>query len=1155
MRIAARDLTGVPLRSGRVAWTLRHVAETPFDAAAEFEPFNVDSSWASGDDPEPVSGDGRLDGGEFATRIDVPAGLEGLGSYQLEAEVVDGDTTQAVTTTFRTVIHPDAYLGVAADAGTAAALRASVRVVALGPDGRPVAGIPIVLIARSQTPEGRTLPPVRVVSGAEPIEVLVPGLEGSTWWSVEASGDTPDRIVAPADASARVTTPGLVPSAATVMLSFDKPRYAVGERARVTVRPPWTTGTALVTIERHRVVSHHVRPLGGEPIVLDVPIDDAAAGGLAVSATVVKGRTGACCGDVGGDPGAPQVAMADERIAVDPAATRLRVAIDALTPKPGPGASTRWRVGVTDAKGRPARSEVTLWAVDEGWLRLTDFAPPDVAATLLERELPSVNSVGLPSRAAASRPSPTPGDPSSRRTPQPLVDTTSSTSGATGRVRADRRPLAFWFGDLQTGDDGTVTVDAPLPETLTTYRVFAVAATATRFGQATQPLVVTSPVMLRPSLPRFLTRGDRATIPITVASLQDAPTRGRLSIESLTPDLLAIDGEPPALALAPGQRRTITIGVRAIGAGQARLRVRIVTADATDAVEHTFPIVAPVILERTAVSGSIDNDRADWSSRCRAPASIWTAAAWSVSVSASLLAGVALAGRDLEGYAYLCLEQRTSRMLALALAAKEGGPFAFAPVREPDPVKALQQALRELPSFRCAGAEASGYGLWDGACRVTSPYLSAYLLYALQTIRGMEIPGVEVDEREIARAADAVDAALRSATQLKGDAYLSEGWAALGLKALADEGRYPAAAGAAVLERRDALPLWAVAHLYDAVLRAEPGRPERKALEDRLVAAIAPHGVAAEPATATDRADWTWPSEPKTTAIVLDVLARHGKLSKEQARAMATGLMHARRADGGWVSTQENAWALVALATYRHELEGGDEAIAVTADLGGARLIEAELCDEHDPATHDVTMRDLQRRIGADATVSLAFTATGDRPAFFTARLEVQRPAAGQPAVSRGLTVTRRYEMRRGETWAPVTTVTAGDVVRVTLTIQSDESRFLAAVSDPLPAGFEAIDPELASTAPALRGEHRPWWGTVFDHVQRRDSRVDAFATLLPKGGTTFEYTARATTAGTFFAAPPHAEPMYEPEVYGRGAGTTITIVTGPVKGYFTSIR
>ena len=313
------------------------------------EGFEVDATWSSGNDVEPVSGEGRLDGGVFVTRLEVPAGLDGLGYFQLEAQVVDGDTAQAVATTLNTLVHPDAYLGVAAEAGTETAPQASLRVVALGPDGRPVAGIPIVLVARSQTPEGRALPPVRVVSGTEPIAVRLPGLEASSWWSVEASGETSERIVAPADASARATTPGLSPSNDDGLLSFDKPRYAVGERAMVTVRPPWTAGTALVTIERHRIVSHHVRPLDGGPIVLDVPIDDEAAGGLSVSAVVVKGRTGACCADDGADSGAPAVAVADERIAVNLASTRLRVAIDALTPKPGPGASTRWRVGVADA--------------------------------------------------------------------------------------------------------------------------------------------------------------------------------------------------------------------------------------------------------------------------------------------------------------------------------------------------------------------------------------------------------------------------------------------------------------------------------------------------------------------------------------------------------------------------------------------------------------------------------------------------------------------------------------------------------------------------------------------------------------------------------------------------------------------------------------
>ena len=51
---------------------------------------------------------------------------------------------------------------------------------------------------------------------------------------------------------------------------------------------------------------------------------------------------------------------------------------------------------------------------------------------------------------------------------------------------------------------------------------------------------------------------------------------------------------------------------------------------------------------------------------------------------------------------------------------------------------------------------------------------------------------------------------------------------------------------------------------------------------------------------------------------------------------------------------------------------------------------------------------------------------------------------------------------------------------------------------------------------------------------------------MLPAHETTFEYHVRATTAGTFFAAPPHAGQMYEPEVYGRGTGETIVVRPGP---------
>ena len=51
------------------------------------------------------------------------------------------------------------------------------------------------------------------------------------------------------------------------------------------------------------------------------------------------------------------------------------------------------------------------------------------------------------------------------------------------RVRRDFRVLAFWLGSVTTGADGRASIDVTLPESLTTYRIMAVAADrGSRFG-------------------------------------------------------------------------------------------------------------------------------------------------------------------------------------------------------------------------------------------------------------------------------------------------------------------------------------------------------------------------------------------------------------------------------------------------------------------------------------------------------------------------------------------------------------------------------------------------------------------------------------------------------------------------------------------------
>jgi uncharacterized protein YfaS (alpha-2-macroglobulin family) len=159
-----------------------------------------------------------------------------------------------------------------------------------------------------------------------------------------------------------------------------------------------------------------------------------------------------------------------------------------------------------------------------------------------------------------------------------------------------------------------------------------------------------------------------------------------------------------------------------------------------------------------------------------------------------------------------------------------------------------------------------------------------------------------------------------------------------------------------------------------------------------------------------------------------------------------------------------------------------------------------------------------------------------------------------QDALDTGFAISRSYApFVEGRGGAAATTFKAGDLVRVTLRLSLTKERRYVAVTDPLPAGFEAVESWFATTAtdlaraqdaqgdPDEAGWWR-WWRGGFDHVERHDDRVHLFATRLSEGVHEFSYIARATTAGTFRTAPAHAEEMYQPEVFGRTATSTIEV-------------
>jgi uncharacterized protein YfaS (alpha-2-macroglobulin family) len=128
-----------------------------------------------------------------------------------------------------------------------------------------------------------------------------------------------------------------------------------------------------------------------------------------------------------------------------------------------------------------------------------------------------------------------------------------------------------------------------------------------------------------------------------------------------------------------------------------------------------------------------------------------------------------------------------------------------------------------------------------------------------------------------------------------------------------------------------------------------------------------------------------------------------------------------------------------------------------------------------------------------------------------------------------------------------------GDVVTVKLVVKADAAQKWVAMVDPIPAGFEVLNPKLASGGTAQPGKpapqqpsQDPWakrWGYVqWDHQELRDDRVLWFADNLYGGHYELTYQARATIDGSFSAMPATIEAMYQPHVRGRSTPAKITV-------------
>lgn len=1114
---------------------------------------------------------GKLDAkGTLSTELELALPSQrGPEVVSFDAEVTDV-SRQALSGGTSAVVHPGAfYVGLSRleDYFVDAPGQLVTKVLTFAPSGEKVSGKKVLVdlvrrkwtIARQDAGGGRyhsvskavdsVVASCNLVSQAEPTACTLPVKEGGYYLVRARASDERKNPIEAAQSFFGIGAGGMSwkdGDQQKLELSLNKKTYKVGDKARILIKSPYPEAEAWVTVERAGVYRSERKKLTGPTPTVEVNISDDLRPNAFVSVHLVRGRTQAPPQDrAKADVGAPQFRAGYVELAIDPEARRLKVDVRPKQTELKPGATADVELRVVDAQGKPKSAEVTLYAVDEGVLSLIGYRTPDPlpvftasrplqVATIESRD--TLAKLGLDLGNVLG-----------------LEKGREGGGGGEGRTaRRDFRQSAYFNPTLTTDEKGFAKASFKLPESLTTFRLMAVATSLDdRYGYGESRVVTSRRLMARPALPRFVRAGDQIDAGIVLSAKGFGPANVTVSAKV---DGLELAGESQKVVKL---ERDASVEVRfpmlAKQAGRAKLSFDARAEKEWDAVEVEREVEIPTVMEAVALYGqterasgeqlgSLDQIRRDVGSL-------------NVSMSSSALVGLDAGAEQLVEYPYGCTEQLSSRLLPLLPLRELAQDYHFALPKNTSAI--IEKTVADVLGRQRGDG---GFGMWPDSPE-SSPWVSTYALWVLHhaKLRGAHVPP---------RALEQAKAFTRRYLEESREDELWLATAAFVVDVLAEVGAPDTGYMSRLYESRKKMPLFGQALLLHALATSK----QKAEMVDKMTSEIEGqlridgNSAYANENTGDDYAV-LMDSTARTSALVLRALLR-ARPNHALGSKLARGLVAVRRG-GTWRSTQETAFALLALDDYRRAQEKVVPDYDAKIWLSGATLAEAEMRGK----SLQVVEREISTaKLGGGGT--LVFEKNGAGTLFYEARLKYARKNLPSQPLDRGFFVQKTLrpiqpdsivDALRSIPDQSVARLGGGDLVLADLVIVTPSAREFVVIDDPLPAGLEAVDANLSTTASWLRIQHsggeegaescadcddefddQVAHGSAFlDSWYRRelrDDRVVFFVDHMAAGMYHYRYLARATTIGRFVVPPTKAEEMYTPETFGRTAASLVEV-------------
>lgn len=884
----------------------------------------------------------------------------------------------------------------------------------------------------------------------------------------------------------------------------EQKHYEPGEKARLQVRMPFRKATALISVEREGIDETYVKQLTGNEPVIEIDVKGHHAPNVFVSVLAVRGRVGEVQPTALVDLGRPAWKLGIAEINVGWKAHELKVKVDADRSTYKVREKARVSITVTTADGKlpPRGGEVAIAAVDEGLLELKENDSWKLLAAMMGRRSYGVETSTAQMHVIGKR------HFGLKALPQ---------GGGGGRqiTRELFNTLLLWKGRVKLDGSGKASVEVPLNDSLTSFRIVAVAhAARDLFGTGSTSIRSSQDMILFSGIAPVVREGDTCRSEFTLRNTTEQALEVEISarIEEISETLKTLK-----VSLAPGESREVGWDV-AVPSNVDSLQYEL-EADAGNGIRDRMRVtqkVVPVVPVHPYQSTLMQLDESLRMEVEKPEDALPGKGGIKVKLQTTLLNGLTDVARYMKDYPYKCLEQLVSRSIVL---------------RDQDSWNLL---MTQLPSY----LDSEGLAKYFPNMREGSEVLTSYLL-AIAHEAGRQIP-VDLKQRMLSGLREFVEGRVRRRSSLPtADLSIRKIAAVEALSRYGNE--MPPARGmrrsgniqplqsdviADLLSAITIEPnLWPTSAVIDwaSILKRGAGILDRDAkiseadqiLRSRLNFQGTTMGFSTEEG---DRLWWLMVSIDGNALRLL--LNRMDDPAWEQDMPRIVKGVLGRLKKGRWRTTTANAWGVLAMEKFSKLYENVPVLGGSTVALSGVtQTINWDGSDEGKELSFDWPEERSPLEVTMDGTGKPWTTVTS------LAALPINEP------ISTGFKIKKSYqaiERREEGGWS------RGDTVRVRLEIESQADMTWIVVDDPVPSGASILGTGLGRDSHLLaEGEERRGW--VWPAFEERSFEgYRAYFEYVPKGSWMIEYTMRLNNTGMMNLPSTRVEALYAPEMFGE---------------------